>query len=643
MKSNRSYLRKALLVTLTLFFGLQSFRVFLPEVSWYLGEQLSAEMKALFALGVFLTALLMPLIRKLLGERGMLLLTAGGMALTYLGFQFADSALAYLILATIGIVMWGWFVPFWLTSPRNRMDGKAIPVLAVGLPLAFLLDTVLRALLLGYDLGWRHDWISLLISTLAVLGTLVLLWFEVRDWLGDAAPQEPGWGGALPFLGLGPFLFLAMSTAHNTAAFTLASGMDDLRGAEMTILFAALGAVSCVIAASMSATRRWLAALVNGVILVASLAWIFINIGSAWLLAVAAWPVAAVTLWAALGFLLSGIARRIGSMFGSWRITLANFLALLLMLAILFMVMQFKLDWISIVAGILLALTSIWATGFGRQDARFTNPFPQKLVSIPAALGLLVILVWAMLLKPVSAVSVGSPGAPLRVMTYNIHQGINANLMVDLESIADAIASENPDVVALNEVNRARATNGFLDVLPYLSRRLDMPYVFGANYQDGQYGNAILSRYPILDWENTHYVNNTTEIRGALRVVIQSPDGEVTFYSTHLDHISGEDNARLEQVTELLALWGGAGRTIILGDLNAVPDTPEISALYAAGFVDALLVTGNQDAFTFWDPIPTPGRRIDYIFLTPDMSVGNAWVPQTRASDHLPVVAEINP
>jgi endonuclease/exonuclease/phosphatase family metal-dependent hydrolase len=390
-------------------------------------------------------------------------------------------------------------------------------------------------------------------------------------------------------------------------------------------------------------SRRWLFALINGFVLVASLALIYLNIGRAWSLAWITYTVAAITLWAALGFILSGIASKAGSKAGSWRITLANFLALLVMLVILFMVMQFKMDWISIVAGTILALTSVWAVGFGRQDARFTNPFPSKLVSIPAALGLLIVLLWTILVQPVSAVSVGSPGTALRVMTYNIHQGINADLMVDLESIADAIASENPDVVALNEVNRARATNGFLDVLPYLSRRLGMPYIFGANYQDGQYGNAILSRYPIIEWENTHYINNTTEIRGALRAVIQTPAGEVIFFSTHLDHISGENDARLEQVTELLALWGGAERTVILGDLNAVPDTPEISALYAAGFVDVLLAARQGDVFTFWDPIPTPGRRIDYIFLSPDMLIGNVWVPRTRASDHLPVVAEIFP
>ena len=643
MKSNLSYLRKTLLVTLTLLFGLQAFRIFLPEISWYLGEQLSAEMKALFALGIFLTALLMPLLRRLLGGRGLLILTAGGMALTYLGYQFAHSALAYMILSSAGVMLWGWFVPFWQTSSRNRPEEKSVPVLVAALPLAFVVDTLLRALLWGYDLGWRHNWGSLLVSLLVALGALFLLWLEVRqpDEKGD--PRQPGWGGALPFLGLGPFLFVAMAIVHNASAFMVASGLDEIRGHEMAVLFTALGAVACVLVAGSAGPRRWLAALVNGLLLVASLILLYTHLGSAWSLAWLAYLVAAVTLWAALGFLLSGIARRSGERSGTWHIALANFLALLLMLVILFMVMQFKMDLISIVAGSLLALTSIWAVGFGRQEVQFTNPFPQKWLTIEAAASLVVVLVWAMLVPSLSPVASRSPEAPLRVMTYNIHQGINADLMVDLAAIGDSIASENPDVVALNEVNRGRPTNGFLDVLPYLSRRLGLPYVFGSNYADGQYGNAILSRYPITEWENNHYANNTTEIRGALRVVIQTPDGEVTFFSTHLDHIGGENNARLEQVTELLALWGGEGRTVILGDLNAVPDTPEIAALYAAGLVDVLLATGQGDAYTFWDPIPTPGRRIDFIFLSPDMTVVNAWTPQTRASDHLPVVAEIQP
>jgi endonuclease/exonuclease/phosphatase family metal-dependent hydrolase len=79
----------------------------------------------------------------------------------------------------------------------------------------------------------------------------------------------------------------------------------------------------------------------------------------------------------------------------------------------------------------------------------------------------------------------------------------------------------------------------------------------------------------------------------------------------------------------------------LLGDLNAEPDKPELKAIYQAGFVDALHAGGKDDAFTFWDPVPTPGRRIDYIFVTPDLKVGAVNVIQVRASDHLPVVAEI--
>jgi len=96
-------------------------------------------------------------------------------------------------------------------------------------------------------------------------------------------------------------------------------------------------------------------------------------------------------------------------------------------------------------------------------------------------------------------------------------------------------------------------------------------------------------------------------------------------------------------VAEALVLWDGAPRSVLLGDLNAEPDKPELQAIYQAGFVDALAATGQEDVFTFWDPVPTPGRRIDFIFVTPDLALGRAWVVQTRASDHLPVLAEVGP
>jgi endonuclease/exonuclease/phosphatase family metal-dependent hydrolase len=168
-----------------------------------------------------------------------------------------------------------------------------------------------------------------------------------------------------------------------------------------------------------------------------------------------------------------------------------------------------------------------------------------------------------------------------------------------------------------------------------------MRYAFGANYQDGQYGNALLSRYPILGWDNLHYAHNTTETRGLLRALVQVPGGPVAFFVTHLDYIERPDDARAEQVAEALAVWGRAPRTILLGDLNAEPHAPEMQGIYQAGFLDALRATGQEDVFTFWDA--TPSRRIDYIFLTSDLTPVRAWVVKSRASDHLPVLADVVP
>jgi endonuclease/exonuclease/phosphatase family metal-dependent hydrolase len=232
------------------------------------------------------------------------------------------------------------------------------------------------------------------------------------------------------------------------------------------------------------------------------------------------------------------------------------------------------------------------------------------------------------------------PARPLRVMTYNIHHGIDADWRLDLKAIVRVIALENPDVIVLNEVNRARPSNGFVDTLPLISRQLRMVYVFGANQRDGLYGNAVLSRYPILEWGNTHYSHNTTQVRGLLHVVVDAPGGAVTILGTHLDHLDHQ-HARAEQVAEALEVWAGAPRTVLLGDLNAEPHAPELSAVYAAGFVDVLAESGLDDVFTFWDPAPS--RRLDFIFVTPDLPLLHAWVVPSRASDHLPVLAEIGP
>jgi len=643
----RSRIRSVLLVTLTLLFGLHIFRIFLPILIWYAGQSLNAQQMALCALVTFALTLLAPLVRRLLGERGALALTAGGLPLVRLATQLTDASLADLALAAAGLALWGWFIPLWHASSRNHPAGGDVPVLAVAFPLTFLLDTGSRSLLWSYDLAWRQSWwATVVVVGLAALA-LVLLWRELADHSAGETTGEPPLGRVWPLLGLGPWLYLALAITHNPSALGAATNWSDVLAHLAVNGFTALGAVACVLAAGWPASRRGITALLDGGLLVGALALLIAGIGPGWL-----WlGLASLTSWAALGWVLAGhreyswrgTARSESVRPGLWRTALATFLALLVLLIVVFLVSEFDLLWMTVVAGVVLLLAATWAARVEPGGDRATLRARIALVGAVAVTVLLAVVLWALLSPSPQLVETAPAGQPLRVMTYNIHQGIDADMRMDLEAIADAIAAENPDVVALNEVNRARATNGFVDTLPLISRRLGMPYVLGANYADGQYGNGILSRYPILEWDNTHYTHNTTEVRGLLRVVIKAPDGQITFYATHLDHISSPDNARAEQVAEALALWDSSPRSVLLGDLNAEPDKPELMAIYDAGFVDALAVTGQDEVFTFWDPVPMPGRRIDFIFVTPDLALGRVWVVQTRASDHLPVLAEVGP
>jgi endonuclease/exonuclease/phosphatase family metal-dependent hydrolase len=155
-----------------------------------------------------------------------------------------------------------------------------------------------------------------------------------------------------------------------------------------------------------------------------------------------------------------------------------------------------------------------------------------------------------------------------------------------------------------------------------------------------QFGTAILSRYPIVSSSNTHlYRSPNLEQRGLLRAVIDVHGVLVDAYNTHLEVSSESD--RLRQAAQIKSLIGTPGApTVLTGDMNAAPDTPEIATL--KGFLtDTWPVAGAGPGYTSVSSTPT--RRIDYVFgaggVKPmtDRLIGT----DPAASDHLPVVATL--
>ncbi len=230
-----------------------------------------------------------------------------------------------------------------------------------------------------------------------------------------------------------------------------------------------------------------------------------------------------------------------------------------------------------------------------------------------------------------------------RVMTYNIHHGEGLDRKVDLQRFADLIQRERADIVAFQEVDRGISRSGKLDLPAEFAKLTGMTCVFSNNFsfQGGEYGNAILTRYPVLKREHSLLKKvGTTEQRGLLRVHLQIGERELVFMVTHTD-FRKTDVERLASIAEFgpIIKAKAAWPIIFCGDFNDSPGTPAYKAMSAL-LDDAWILAGQGEGPTI--PAEPPKRRIDYIWISKGgvLVPIRAWVPETLASDHRPVVAE---
>jgi endonuclease/exonuclease/phosphatase family metal-dependent hydrolase len=235
----------------------------------------------------------------------------------------------------------------------------------------------------------------------------------------------------------------------------------------------------------------------------------------------------------------------------------------------------------------------------------------------------------------------GRGKARLRVMTYNVHVGTGMDKKLDLARIAEVIVRERPDLVALQEVDRGVERTGRVDQIKELARLTKMEYAFAhnLNFQGGQYGVAVLSRTPILSIDHRRYQHlREAERRGFIRVEVEVGGRRVHFVSTHLDYQHADN--RLFETRQMLAALPALGSPVIVaGDFNDEP-TGSSYKLMLENFVDAWAAGGAAGGGLTY-PADKPSKRIDYIFHGAGVSVKGARVVGTLASDHLPLVAEL--
>jgi endonuclease/exonuclease/phosphatase family metal-dependent hydrolase len=243
---------------------------------------------------------------------------------------------------------------------------------------------------------------------------------------------------------------------------------------------------------------------------------------------------------------------------------------------------------------------------------------------------------------------------PVRVLVYNIHAGRDAAGADNLERVAALVREVGADVTLLQEVDRGTERSGRVDQVAELARRTGMHAAFGRtlDYQGGEYGIAILSRWPIADDTLIHLpveppqqrAGGSYEPRGAQRALVARPGGSLAVLNTHLD-ASGHDRFRAQEIEHIIALAGASavsvGRSIVGGDFNATPESAVIARARAAGLRDAWSECGGDPKGGLTYPAVSPVKRIDYLFLRGDLRCLSARVLDSDASDHRPVVFEV--
>ncbi|HET7035219.1 MAG TPA: endonuclease/exonuclease/phosphatase family protein [Thermomicrobiaceae bacterium] len=227
-------------------------------------------------------------------------------------------------------------------------------------------------------------------------------------------------------------------------------------------------------------------------------------------------------------------------------------------------------------------------------------------------------------------------GRQITVMTYNLQEGFSRDDRFDLERQAAAIEAEHPDVVVVQEVSRGWLVAAGADEVLWLSQRLGMQAVFGANSDDGLWGNAILSRAPLQDAAREQYTTTQNLKRSVVAARVDTAAGPLWLFGTHLDNPVGATDVRLSQTRELIRFWNNRSPALVLGDLNADPGDPVFGLFTSAGLVDLdrQLPPGASTS--------SDQRLIDHILATPNLTLQSIRVPDTWASDHRPLVARVS-
>ena len=229
----------------------------------------------------------------------------------------------------------------------------------------------------------------------------------------------------------------------------------------------------------------------------------------------------------------------------------------------------------------------------------------------------------------------------MKIMTFNTQHCLNyKEQKIDFDIMATAIVDYGADIVGLNEMY----DNGIDDFdrqTPILSELTGLSYSYFARAiteREGEYGNGFISRYPIRnaetimipDPEPKRYPGGFYETRCLLKAELENG------YTVLVTHF-GLNPDEQENAVDIILKYIKNEKCILMGDFNVEPDNPILSPIKEKMKDTADLMPSS---LLSW-PSDEPRMKIDYIFVSHDITVTSADIPSVVASDHRPHIAEI--
>ena len=246
----------------------------------------------------------------------------------------------------------------------------------------------------------------------------------------------------------------------------------------------------------------------------------------------------------------------------------------------------------------------------------------------------------------------------LKVATYNIGKNDASGSVTDFTTLNAAVKNINADIITVVEIDNKTARSQKVDQLKEIADANHLHYAFGKalDFDGGEYGVGILSKYPIQRSQVVNLPSGKAEQRAVLMAQIAVPgfDSPVVMMATHLDW-QKDPTVRLMQARYLLDLSIGDAASdfkdiassikILAGDFNSTRDEQPLQEIRY--FFNAVEKQGTD--YRTW-PAVNPAIDLDHIFTfkgqkwnvkqmtIPHDSANFTW---SAASDHLPVIAEL--